>query len=252
MDSLGFVNQVGIGVAIWIAGVSVSCAGNALQEGKISEVSAFSLQTEKGGRISLEEMYWPENASPLRVLRGKAFQLEQENFVEKGAATNKYGDLRGKLIVHPFGWVQAYWAQQGLAVYNGLGPYPLSVREALLSAEREARENRRGLWFRFQVLQAADLGARQGADGFQVVEGRILSVKKSGSRLYLNFGNNWRTDFTASISTENKRRFRKMGWNFDALVNTWVRVRGNMRFYNGPFMELNFPEQVEFLDVKSK
>jgi len=65
---------------------------------------------------------------------------------------------------------------------------------------------------------------------------------------YINFGDDWKRDFTVAISSKYKVNFKGLDWKFLSLENKWIRIRGQLRTYNGPYMELYFPEQIEFLE----
>ncbi len=66
-------------------------------------------------------------------------------------------------------------------------------------------------------------------------------------RVYLNFGPDWRTDFTIAIAPRDRRRFTRAG----LLPGDWdgrrLRVRGWLKRYNGPMIEATHPEQIELL-----
>ena len=86
--------------------------------------------------------------------------------------------------------------------------------------------------------------------GFQLVEGRVLDVARIGDRVYLNFGPDWRTDFTAEVSR--LAGINEGGTNMPvtALNGRMVRLRGIVRRYAGPFMTIAHFDQVEILDTR--
>lgn len=77
---------------------------------------------------------------------------------------------------------------------------------ALLAREAAAREQRRGLWRLrdYRVRAAVDASAAIGA--FQLVEGVVVSAFIGRGRAYLNFGGDYRSDFTASAGSRDARR----------------------------------------------
>jgi hypothetical protein len=85
--------------------------------------------------------------------------------------------------------------------------YSLSDNRActseLLAREQEARGKRLGLWASsaYRIEDAGD-AERLGRliHSYQLIEGRVLNVGESSSRLYLNFTGDWRSDFTISIA----------------------------------------------------
>ena len=91
----------------------------------------------------------------------------------------------------------------------------------------------------------------QHLDSAQIVEGRVVAVGEArNGRLYLNFGLNWRTDFTMSLNRDDRERFEAQGLpdpvQLDGAV---IRVRGWLYEENGPMMHVASPAQIEILDA---
>ncbi|TNE36403.1 MAG: thermonuclease family protein, partial [Alphaproteobacteria bacterium] len=143
------------------------------------------------------------------------------------------------------GWLQEELIRNGLALWSGAALYPPSLRSRLLAAEKEAREERRGLWARFRIFKAEKPIEKKFDGQFVLVEGHILDVYRSAKVTYLNFGDDWRRDFTVAVSSRDRKNFAHESWKFRNLVHSWVLVRGILRFYNGPYLEISFPEQLE-------
>ncbi len=116
---------------------------------------------------------------------------------------------------------------------------------ALLLLEAAAREGRLGLWSSayFAVRPADAIGlAAQGS--FQIVEGVVVDAATTrGGWIYLNFGPDYRTDFTAGAPPETSDAFDETAML--ALPAARVRVRGEIERYNGPFIRLVAAAQVE-------
>ena len=69
-----------------------------------------------------------------------------------------------------------------------------------------------------------------------------------GGRYFLNFGEDYLTDFTVTIAPPDMRNFRSEGVDLNALEGKRVRVRGWMESYNGPNMLISTPRAIEVLD----
>ncbi len=67
-------------------------------------------------------------------------------------------------------------------------------------------------------------------------------------RGYLNFGEDWKTDFTIYLSPRTRRLFEREGLDIEDFEGHVVRVRGWLDSYNGPEIEATHPEQIEVLD----
>jgi hypothetical protein len=87
---------------------------------------------------------------------------------------------------------------------------------------------------------------------YQLVEGTVLAVGEGGGRLYLNFAEDWRRDFTISVDRKDAPAFAAAGIDLKALAGKRLRVRGFLAWRNGPMIEASHPEQIELLPGKSK
>ena len=67
--------------------------------------------------------------------------------------------------------------------------------------------SRRAPQFRVRAASEADTGLHS----FQLVEGRVRAAAVVRGRGYLNFGPDWREDFTVSIAPRDRRRFEAAG-----------------------------------------
>ena len=126
-----------------------------------------------------------------------------------------------------------------------------SCADALLAAEREAREARRGLWTdpNFAPLPSENPTRIAGARGqFALVEGKVLSVRESGATIYLNFGRRWTHDFTVTILKRHRREFAAAGIDPKRLEGQQILVRGWIEQRVGPVIEAAAPEQIEIAE----
>lgn len=117
----------------------------------------------------------------------------------------------------------------------------------LLIRERKARAAKRGLWAldEYRVRNATD--AHDAIGGFHLVEGVVKRAAKTKGRVYLNFGADYRKDFTASARSILARRWAKSGLDLLALEGARVRTRGFVDSINGPSIELVHEKRIELL-----
>ncbi len=99
----------------------------------------------------------------------------------------------------------------------------------LLGREQAAREARLGLWANsyYDVLHAetpSDVLARRGR--FALVQGKVVSMRESGSTIYVNFGRRWSEGFALTILKRNERNFTAAGLDLRGLAGRRIRVRG--------------------------
>ncbi len=117
----------------------------------------------------------------------------------------------------------------------------------LLPIEAAARDARRGFWGtgRLRVQDAA--GVRGATGDLMVVAGRVRAVGWVRDRLYLNFGEDYRTDFTARIERRDARAMARNGVDPTTLQGRQVRLRGWLRYAGGPLVDIVGPAQIEVL-----
>lgn len=181
---------------------------------------------------------------------GRQVQLRAQDQKE-----DRYGRLRAQVIFPQADderWLQAAMLRRGLARVS-IAPDRRECASALYAAEAEARDANRGLWASraYAVrsptsLHNADLGT------FQIVEGQVVSAAVRGSRGYLNFGRDWRTDFTAMIAPDDMKAFRADGIDPESYAGKWVRVRGYIDRMNGYEIEIAVPEDIETIKPASQ
>lgn len=179
-------------------------------------------------------------------------------------------DRHGRVLAHVFAtgaegepvWLQHEMLRRGLARVYTFRDNRACAAE-LLAAEREARGARRGIWADafYAVRDAADVAALERLHGrFELVEGKIVSAAVVRGRIYFNFGDDWRRDFTVTVAARDARLFLEdpawgayFGETADqaALGGQRVRVRGWLGRYNGPEITITHPEQIELLDDMS-
>lgn len=165
-----------------------------------------------------------------------------------GAGRDRYGRLRAHLVRTDDGtWVQGALLALGLARVHSLVDDRAAVGE-MLAIERRARAARLGIWSqpRYRVRAASEADA--GLGSFQLVEGRVKAAAVVRGRGYLNFGADWREDFTVSIGPRDRRRFEDAGIAVEDYEGHLVRVRGWVDSFNGPMIEATHPEQIEVLE----
>ena len=78
-----------------------------------------------------------------------------------------------------------------------------------------------------------------------LVEGTVLDVGQSRRTIFLNFGTDWRTDFTAMIVQATARTWTEAP---AALAGERVRIRGVLEAWNGGLIKVEHPAQIERLD----
>lgn len=124
--------------------------------------------------------------------------------------------------------------------------------DVLYAAEARARDAGAGAWEQgvFAVRDPDPNRLAQNLDSAQIIEGRVISTGAArDGRVFLNFGLDWRTDFTAVADEDAVERFAEAGLDLRALEGAVVRVRGWLFALNGPTIALDHPAQLEIVDA---
>lgn len=164
-----------------------------------------------------------------------------------GRETDRYRRALAHLVTEDGVWLQGELLKRGLArVYSFVDNRAL-VRE-MLTIEAEARAARRGIWrLDWYAVTPADAAGRRIGE-FALIEGRVVTTAEVRGRGFVNFGADYKTDFTASIAPRDLRAFVRDGIDLAQYKGRLVRIRGWVKEYNGPMIEVTHPEQIEVLN----
>ncbi len=195
--------------------------------------------------------YWPPERDAVQALT----RLALGQSVELRFAGRRM-DRHGRLLAHVFvltaaarTWVQGHMLSQGLARAYAL-PDSSACLDELLAHESVARLNRTGLWTHaaYQVLSAVAVPHLLRYRGtYQVVEGRVTQVSTVRGQVFLNFGRDWREDFTATLRSSARRAAEAANMDLKSLEGRRVRVRGWIERRSGPAIEIHHPGQIELV-----
>lgn len=168
-----------------------------------------------------------------------------------GRRVDRYDRLLAHLHDPEDVWIQGELLRRGMARVYSFNDNRALVPE-MLSIEVKARNARRGIWrHHFYQVRNAD-SVHRDIGSFQLVEGHVKSVAVLRKRTYLNFGANWRTDFTIAVAARARRLFKASSIDLTALEGKPVRVRGWIKSRNGPLIDVTHPEQIEVLTDENR
>lgn len=160
-------------------------------------------------------------------------------------------DRHGRTLAHLYRKADGLWVQGELLRQGWARVYSFSDNRALapemLALEGEARTAKRGIWAHpfYAVQTPQQLGAYR--NSFQLVQGKVLKSARIRDYIFLNFGEDYKTDFTVVIERTNWRRFETAGIDPISFGGRTVRVRGWLEYWNGPALQITHPEQIEVL-----
>jgi hypothetical protein len=116
----------------------------------------------------------------------------------------------------------------------------------MLALEQDARAARRGLWAEPAFMAQDATGLEDSAGRFRIVRGRVQRVAPTERYVYLNFGADWRADFTVRAQRAELSR-ALAGLDLAGLAGRTIEVRGVVLEAAGPLIELSHTEQIRVL-----
>ncbi|MCF7893345.1 MAG: thermonuclease family protein, partial [Candidatus Omnitrophica bacterium] len=198
-----------------------------------------------------------------RVKKGNKFVYDPQPFSREAAQFNKKlvegknvriefdidkKDRYGRLLGYCFTdgtFVNKKLIEEGYAV---LYTYPPNIKyvESLAEAQKYARKNDKGMWGVYQTINHKQ--AHRFINQIRTIKGKVLTTYKSNKCTYLNFGSNYRTDFTVVIFNKDLDYFQKKGINpLDFYRGKLIEVSGKIREYNGPEIIVSSPEEIRVI-----
>lgn len=215
--------------------------------------------TTQGEHIRLLGINAPEKArkqSPAQPF-GKAATVYAQKLLKDKNLTLTFGphkrDRYKRLLAHATladgTWVNGHMVEAGMAhVYSFPDNRPRTG--ALIAKENTARQNKKGLWShpRWQVRAATDIFPEETIGQFHLIEGTVTHTARVKGITYLNFGEDWRTDFTVEIRKKDLPLFTEAGITpHQDYQGKRLRVRGMLKPVNGILVTATHPEQLEIL-----
>jgi endonuclease YncB( thermonuclease family) len=180
------------------------------------------------------------------LVQGKPVRLELD-----AEETDRYGRMEAELFLDDAAstWVEAALVGAGMARVE-IGPRNRRCLAELLPDEAQARANGLGIWADpyYSVRNAAEPATLDGRVGhYELIEGEIVGTGEARGRDYLDFGQVWKTDLTATVEGKARTLFATAGIDPLTLKGKRVRIRGWLQSRDGPLIDLGAPEQIEVL-----
>ena len=195
------------------------------------------------GPVQLAGIEPAPSATAAKVLA--TLTLGQEVEVEP-VMTDRHRRLHAQLRRADGLWIQGEMLRRGLARVRTTPDDRVFAAE-MLAIEAEARSTGRGAWPHPSWTVRTPETAPRFVDSFQLVEGRVVAAKQVHNQVFLNFGPDRKTDFTVRIDAAGLKLWRAAGIDPLTLEGMRLRVRGWLRSWNGPLIDVTHPEQVERL-----
>lgn len=170
---------------------------------------------------------------PLRLVEGTTPSFDRYGCLVASVETDQGVSLQHALL------------QEGMALVNpSLGAASSDEIDARLVLENEARFSRIGLW-RDPAMQPREASSMLEHVGrISLVEGRVVRVFSNDRYAYLNFGEDWRTDFTVRLR---QKLLKRDGVEPDSFDGKKLRIRGFVQESRGPLIDISNLKQIEVI-----
>ncbi len=238
------------------AAEAISACGGPAADSPVAALAGdgFHLAAPDGAQIVLAGIAFPGGDAGDRDAASaaayRAFAASGAISVVPTGQPDRYGRIVGRVFAGDGRLLEAELVRKGLAVVRP-GSGDDGCDRALLALETIARRDRAGLWDDSKIVGKAtdrtSLLARSGL--YALVEGRIVSVGYGSRMVFLDFGRNYRRDFTIMVPESLHPRLREAGIPVDSLEGRAVRVRGVIEESGGPAIRLTHPLSLEVLDL---
>ncbi|MEP3277234.1 MAG: thermonuclease family protein [Stappiaceae bacterium] len=221
------------------------------QEAEIVAITDFlDLKLKQGTLVHLADIDFPGGRKAARQylannLLGKTVTL-------RGASdkTDRWRRKSAHVVVQASGdWLQSDLIELGLARVR---PQMASKNclDSLFQNEKRARRANKGIWQsdHFRRIAVEHAGSdRYVHNQYAVFVGKIVSVGETERWRYLNFGRNWKTDFTVRINRRSKNVIGTIEKEADMVPGNVVEVRGIVRNHDGGEVDVHHPAQLQIL-----
>ncbi len=197
-------------------------------------VDTGSVVLDDGRTVALAGIWMPPTAAPSlkALLVGQVVTLSHET-------TDRHGMPHAILTLPDSSILQSMLLAKGAAqvLPNGV---PADVLNGLYGAELGPRTARAGLWGSADNGLHTPASVVQRIGHFAIVQGTVHEVATVKGTTYVNFGDDWRTDFTLAMPSGLARTLKAKDW-----AGRDVRARGWVQNYNGPLISITETSQVE-------
>ena len=168
-----------------------------------------------------------------------------------GQQTDRYGRKLAHLFREDGLWIQGQMISAGMARVYSFSDNRACVRQ-LQDLESAARSQREGIWGLDWYRVRNHLELQDDIDSYQLIEGVPVSIADVRGRIYINFGQDRFTDFTATVSPRDSKLFEQSNFDWGALEGRRLRLRGWLSSFDGPNMQITHPEQIEVIGAGSQ
>lgn len=166
---------------------------------------------------------------------------------------DRYKDRYGRLLAHAYTedgtWINAKLIEASLAHVYSFPDNRIYTRK-LITLENKTKKLKQGIWShpRWKTYKADQKIPDSAIGKFNIVEGTVHHITKVKDKTYINFGADWRTDFTVEIKKKNYDSFKTSGIDISKdYKGKKIQIRGVIKPVNGALISVSHPEQLTIL-----
>lgn len=181
------------------------------------------------------------------LIEGKEVRLYVTKSQDKGRLNRMGHSIAHVQLREGDVWVEGALLESGLARVRTTSTNPEMAKQ-LYASEEKARAAKHGIWANHDTAVLSPDDASTKLNSFQIIEGKVKTVAVLTNKIYVNFGADWKKDFTIGIDTNARRTLARAQMDPQQWTGKNIRIRGWVENYNGPYITLDHPQQIEFLD----
>jgi len=223
-----------------------------VREKVIRVIDGDTIEISGGDRVRLLGIDAPEKGDPVSAVAADMLaRLTASGPVTLEVCEDRdlYGRLLATVRVGESN-INSTLLREGMALPMLIPPCGRPVAKDVLEASAQGALTGKGIYALKEYGIVSHLEARAHIGEYSVIKGRILNLYKGNKALHLNFGADWKTDFTAVLFRDGQQRYRDLGLDPADLVGLEVLVIGKVKRYNGAEIIVRGPDQI--LPLKGK
>lgn len=185
---------------------------------------------------------WRRAEAARQALAARAPPGSSLRFVSAAPAHDRHRRWLVQAATPQGGWLQESLLAAGALLLDRSRE---AIAAPLLAAEAAARARGRGLWSDPAHARLTAEAAEAAIGRFAVIEGRVLAAAQVRNLGYLNFGEDWRTDFTIRLTAGALRELKQQERPVEDFVGRNLQVRGWVFYSGGPMIEIESLAEIE-------
>jgi hypothetical protein len=220
--------------------------GELVRDKVLRVIDGDTLEISGGTRVRLLGIDAPEKGeflSEKATERLRELTLSGEITLEMCADRDLYGRFLATIRVERAN-INSILLKEGLALPMLIPPCGIPVVVDVLKSAGQGALAGKGIYSLsgYEIISPVEAGNHINEQA--IVRGTILEIHKGSKVWHLNFGSDWRTDFSVVIFRDGQKRFSDLRIDPADLVGSEVLVIGKVKRYNGPEITVRGPDQI--------